>query len=160
MRFRELTPKYDAQVIGKLEDYPIVFDVCSQKRELSEEWAETRELPPNDQILGDVECGSFTEVVNLEALKARAQQQVDRRQSALCEYIAKIERDGVRDEEWPGMICHEVKYYRKHGVGRRYAIGWSLQHMTEESRDWAVMVPMWYRSTWMLRTLSQAWVSC
>ena len=133
-----LIAKYDAGVIGALEDFPPVFECrdfhgsVEEADEVPEATEVTQSITINKDI--DVSCDVLVEVVNLYALKEYATKAVDRRQDCLLLYIQRIESEGYSDETFPGMMCLQVEYVQKFGIARKYAIGWSLQHMTKEAR--------------------------
>jgi hypothetical protein len=78
-------------------------------------------------MAGDSHPGQLQELVELEALKAYAVTQTDRRQRHLKAYIKKVQQEGVQDPRFPGKRSFFVDYVRKHRVpGRRYSIGPSI----------------------------------
>ena len=85
-------------------------------------------------------AGYLTEIVNLKQLCAYELEGSDRRPDALRAYIAKCQAEGVAVPELgDDFVQVSVPYYRKFGwLGRRYAQGPSLQHLTREARSAAL----------------------
>ncbi len=150
--FRRLAAAHDGDVVGDVEHYPIVFDVrariadslCTEDQvgieDAGEELAEA--TPALTQMAADTDAASFTEIVNLTALRQYAARRVDRRQRQLNDYIRRVQREGTQDADFPGMVCVDVPYVRKRGLpGRRYAVGLSLQTLTKEARAMACSAP-------------------
>ena len=86
---------------------------------------------------------TITEIVDLQAIKVYARNitrkeqnswYIKKRQQSIWSYIHYVEENG---EDYNGLKKNEVKYYRKNGIGRRFAKGPSMQFMSREVRTLA-----------------------
>ena len=95
------------------------------------------------QGLDEITDSNITEIVNLKSLKKYAYDRFTPTKkslvhgnhlifrNSLIRYIRYLEENGV---DYNGYKKHEVRYYRKNGIGRRYALGPSMQFMGREVR--------------------------
>lgn len=85
-------------------------------------------------------ANTITEIVDLEAIKMYANSIssttqnswfIKNKQNHLWGYINYVEENGI---DYNGLKKHDVKYFRVNGIGRRFAIGPSMQNMAREVR--------------------------
>lgn len=139
--FEELLVKYGSAegALPVFGDTTLWEPMWNEKIEGGNDWDWGEYYPADEAQFSETQtdartpAGELVETVNLRALKAYAEQGVDRRPTSLSAFIMRCESHGKRNGD---VVSVRIEYYQKYGLpSRRYALGPSTQWLTREARS-------------------------